>query len=384
MRKLALFLIALTVIAGCSKPKPDSSVITIGIFGDFGNKYGKYADEMKKAVELAVMNQNRKGGVFGKKIRLLSEDVPDIRDYVKAIDRFTFAKCDAVICAGGSDIALSVTIKCETARMTMLCPGLSEHDLPGKGDFTIPLLPDRGSVSVAASDFILNNIHARKGAVFYNRTDESFSLTQPFQTAFGSPLKKNLTFFTISRGEKNFASFAKETAAAKPQFVYLAVQKEQLHLILGSLKQENISVPVISAYDLSDPVIISDTAQLPDKTYYMKYIGANDDAGVFGRDFKVKNGSDPGSFALSAYDSYQLILDAYGKTTSEGKIPNDPLEFRKNIAHARNFKGASGSISFSKNGAAYRDIGVFTFVKGSVQKKAVYSLNENDMLKEQK
>lgn len=382
MRKLVLLFFTCALISGCSKAKPDNSVLTIGLFGDFNGKYNIHPSEMRNAVQLAVDNQNAKGGIGGKKIRLLLEDVSDIRECGKAIDRFIYAKCDALICVGGSDLALSSTLKTEMNRIPMLCPALSIKALPGKGDFTIPVIPAKDIISSAAAEYILNKIHSRKGSIFYIREDNSVSLLVTFQNAMESPQKKGCTYFTVNRNEKDFAPFASEVYNSKPQFVYSILGGEYVIPLLKSLKQANVTAPVLSSFDLSDPKYIGESALFPDNTLFIKFADTTDLTDQFRKEYAAKFKTEPDIFASSAYDSFLLIMSAYDKTTSGGKISSDSLELRKNIVQSKKFSGASGIISFSKNGAAFRNVDVLAVRKGTIHKVASYGYNEKDILAE--
>src|SRR5262245_46254964 len=80
--------------------------ITIAVIGPITGQYASFGEQMKRGAEMAVADLNAKGGVLGKKIKLMVEDdACDPKQAVAAANKVADAKVALVaghFCSGSS------------------------------------------------------------------------------------------------------------------------------------------------------------------------------------------------------------------------------------------------------------------------------------------
>lgn len=350
-RRVAV-LAAVAVLAGL--PGGPSGVeathtIKIGIAGPMTGGDAKQGQEFEKAGRLAL--EERKGMVAGHKIEVLVEDdKADPKEAVAVANKLVNAGVKAVIGHYNSSCSIPASDIYNEAGIVQITPTSSNPKLTERGYkmlFRIITRDDQQGVFVA--DYLKNVAKAKRVAIIHDKTTYGQGLAEETKAALEKLGLKPVFFEAITRGEKDFTPVVTKLKAVNPDYTYFTGYYAEGGILVRQFR--DLGVPgVFFAGDANqDPVfietagkaaegVIMSTAPLPEQVPA---------AAEFLKKFVAKYGPNPGPFVHYDYDAFNLLFLAMERA---GKEVDNPKAVAAELRKIRNYKGASGSITFNEKG----------------------------------
>ncbi len=342
--KTILWIIIIIVIIGGiwygMSEKPKEGVIKIGVIGHFSGKYADYGIPMKKAIELAVDEVNKGGGINNQKVELVVEDDnSDASNAATAMNKLvTVDKVDYILSAQGSGVTSAVTpIAQSNEKILMItlgsAPGLTEI-----GDYIFRSIPSDTYQAVKMVDFINNNLKSEKvGGLYLN-------------DAYGVGIKniinanKNTDNVVSEMFESGATDFRTQLLKIKESGAdtLVLVAHQEYPLILKQIKELNLAIKIIASETFKDENILKESGSSAEEVFVI-FMAEPEDYVNFNNNYQSKFGEKPSAYSMYAYDGTLALLKAI-----EGG--GDSVEFIKNNLIRVGFNGASGRVGFSEDG----------------------------------
>ena len=324
---------------GVSRKPKEEGVIKIGVIGHFSGKLADYGIPMKKAIELAVDEINKKGGINNQKVELVVEDDnSDASNAATAMNKLvTVDKVDYILSAQGSGVTSAVTpIAQSNEKILMItlgsAPGLTEI-----GDYIFRSIPSDTYQAVKMVDFINNNLKSEKvGGLYLN-------------DAYGVGIKNiisankntdNVISEMFGSGATDFRTQLLKIKESGADTLVL-VARQEYPLILKQIKELNLAVEIIASETFKDENILKESGSSAEGAF-VTFIAEPQDYVNFNNNYQSKFEEKPYAYSMYAYDGTLALLKAV-----EGGGNN--IESIKNNLIRVGFNGASGRVGFNKD-----------------------------------
>ena len=331
------------------KNTEEDETIKIGVF--FGitgpaevERSNNYQYEM---VKFAIEEVNAKGGVLGKKIETLFFDAQSTGLGAKiAAQKVVDAGVVAVVGPALSSTAQGAAPVLQKAKIPMVATTATNPDVTLIGDYIFRVCfidPFQGKV---AANFAIKDLGAKSAVVLTNAGNKySVGLAKFFMKSIQELGGKVLWEGDYSASETDFRSQLEKTKGLNPDVIYLPGYHRDSGFIIKQARNMGISVPFLGG----------DGWGLSMFKYGGDYINGNffsnnwhvDDPREASKNvvkrFEEKHGEI--RTTLLAYDAVMVVVDAIKRANS-----TEPQKIQQALAQTKGYKGATGNITFDKNG----------------------------------
>lgn len=320
-----------------SQASPSGAPLVVGVVEARSGASTFYSTETVQAVELAVVQVNKSGGILNRQVTLIhADDQSDPNLSVLAAQRLVDQGAKAILFTSGSASTLQARIVCTQQRIPCIAPTNVNAKIiaPPNNDYVF-LVANAGDATVVA---LVGAIHAAgyKRLAFY--TDASATATGT-AGAYEQAFKKADP--NISIVDKEFVPVAASDATAalirirdaKPDVVVMPgsadASIEALYHTTAS--RLGMQLPVFSTTSLQQPQIWKLAGKTLDGTVYTDNLSTkNSETQKVEKLFHNKYGADAPfiGFHANAWDAVFLLKHAFeaAGTTGDGTAVRNALE----------------------------------------------------------
>ncbi|MCD6099653.1 MAG: ABC transporter substrate-binding protein, partial [Candidatus Marinimicrobia bacterium] len=182
---IAVVVILVAVFFG-TQTKKGPEVIKIGAILPLTGGAGKYGEDAKLGIELAVEENNAKGGIKGKLIKVIFED--DQSNPQQTVSAFrkliTVHGVPVIIGAMTSSSALAVAPIAEQNRVVLISPSASAPVLSDAGDFVFRNELSDAYGGVVQAELTWKKLRIKKVAIIYINNDYGVGVKDAFEKTF--------------------------------------------------------------------------------------------------------------------------------------------------------------------------------------------------------
>jgi ABC-type branched-subunit amino acid transport system substrate-binding protein len=339
---LAGFLLAL-------EPVEASHTIKIGIAGPMTGGDAKMGQEFEKVGRLAL--EERKGMVAGHKIEFLVEDdKSDPKEAVSVANKLVNGGVKAVIGHYNSSCTIPASDIYNEASIVHITPTSSNPKITERGYkmlYRIITRDDQQGVFVA--DYLKDVAKAKRVAIIHDKTTYGQGLAEETQKALEKLGIKPVFFEAITRGEKDFTPVVTKLKATNPDYSYFTGYYAEGGILVRQFRDVGVPGTFFAGDANQDPVfietagkagegVIMSTAPLPEQVPA---------AAEFLKKFIAKYGPGPGPFVHYDFDAFNILFAAM---EGAGKEIDNPKAVSAEIRKVKDYKGASGTITFNDKG----------------------------------
>ena len=342
---LVLIILSLAFL-GVSCSKKDASEIKLGIISPLTGPAASFGVSQKNGSDLAIEELNSKGGVNGKKLVAIYEDSQvDPNKALAAFKKLTEVdKVSFVIEQGSTSEILALAPVAEKAKIILIASVASGAKITDAGDFTFRISPSDTVQGPIASDFATRK-GFKKAAIIFVNNDWGSGLKEGFEKRFQENGGEVLLSESMDPATKDFRTSLTKIKSAKPDIIYIPVHPDQAGVLLQQAKELGVKAQFFGTDSFSEKSILSVAGNAAEGVVFTipaKTAGPIFDE--FSKKYKAKFNTDANYIAAAAYDSVMVI----SKASSEGKY--DPEKTKSNLYQIKGYNGASGDITFDKNG----------------------------------
>lgn len=326
----------------------DTGPIKVGHYASLTGKDAAFGVATGKGVRLAIEEINAKGGVLGRKLEYLVEDIQSKQgESATAVKKLISRdKVAVVIGANSSANSLEAAPICQNAKIPMMAISSTNPAVTEKGDhiFRICFIdPFQGAV---LAKFAYTTLKARRVALLT-------SVNSPYSVGLSGVLKERFTALggaivaeqKHAEGDKDFRAQLTAIRAAKPDVIAATGFYSEAALICKQARTLGLDIPIIGGDGWEAPQLAELGGKAVENTYYCTYFSADNDSPevqAFVQRYKARwNGESPEGVSALGYDAMLLIADAMKRTNT----PGGP-KLRDAIATTRDFTGITGKTAF--------------------------------------
>ena len=372
------------VLAGCSGAKESagsSDSIKVGVNLELSGGVASYGESLKKGIDIAVAEINKKGGVDGKKLDLVEVDnKSEAAEATNGAVKLTSQdKVTAIIGAATSgDTVAQAQIANDTKTVLLTPSGTSPNvTVTDKGKLneyvfrTSFIDPFQGTV---AANFAAKELKVKNVAIFADSaSDYAKGLAASFKDTFEKEGGKIVAEEAYVGKDTDFRATLTRIKSKNPEFVFIPGYYEEVGLIIKQARELGLNVPLMGADGWDSPKLVELAgANALNNTFITNHYSSEDpDKKIqdFVTTFKDKyNGEAPNAFNALGYDTVYLLADAIKRAGG-----TDTAKIKDELAKTKDLSLVTGVVSIDKNHNPVKSATVLEYKDG----KQVFNVKVN-------
>lgn len=358
MFKLAtVAVLSLSLIAGCGTASTSGNAggsssggeIKLGALFEQTGGAAQYGTAGLKGAKLAVEQQNAKGGVLGKQIKLVEADN-------KSEPGESTAQATKLVT---QEKVVGMLGPMTTKTIAAIIPIVSQNKVPlvtpsGTG---AALTVDNGKLNPwifracfmdefqgeVGARFAIDTLKIKNVAMLIdNSGDYAKGLGKSFETVFTKDGGTIVAKENYVAGDKDFKAILGRVKAKNPDAIYVPGYYNEVGLIVKQARESGITVPIFGGDGFNGDETTKIAGQNNMTQIYFSDHVATDDPGLveFTKQYKAKYNEDPTGFAALGYDAATMMIKAIEAAGStEGEKVRVAMEGLKDV------KGVTGTIT---------------------------------------
>jgi len=356
---LFTFLALLLSLPSCPKKQPNE--IKIGVVLPLTGASANHGQDARDGLELAMEDIQKNPPIKGKEIQLIYEDNhSSATDSVSATQKLINSDGVRIIIGPiASSDALAMIPVTEASNVLLFSPAASSPKITGKGKifFRISLLAEpQGQM---AARFTLNTLKFDRVSIFFLNDDTGRGYAGSFADEF-QKLGGTIAF-QDSYGKEltDFKSQILKLKEAGSKVVYLPAVPRTLGLIIKQSHELGYDPIFVSNYGSEGADLLNIAGTLANERVFLTSFRLDS---RFIKRYKSRFGKEPGIAASLGYDSLSVIAEAI-----HSKNSTDPFIIRDGLHSLAGYIGATGKISFDRNGDPIRQIVIRKITNGTFE-----------------
>lgn len=339
----------LTSFSSCTQ-KNNENEILIGSYSSNTGATGSFGVLQKQGIEMAVDEINAKGGINGKKIKLINYDNKSDNDETLAVVNRLISQ-DNVLAIIGETTSGKSKIGAQIAqanKVVMLTPSATNPDVTKVGNYIFRACfidPFQGAVM---AKFTVDHLKFKKAAILRDvKSDYSVGLSDVFTNEFKKAGGEVLLDVSYQEGDIDFKSQLTSIKAKNPDVIFVPGYYNEVALLAKQLKELGMKQILLGGDGWSSPKLYEIAKDAITGHYFSNhYTTESTDPKTieFVKNYKAKHNEDPDVMAALGYDSVYLLAEAI-KNTKE--ITRETV--REELSKIKDFAGVTGKMSMNEN-----------------------------------
>jgi len=343
---IAVFFVSIVFFQACGK-KEEDNVIKIGAILPLTGSGALWGQNARKGIELALEQANRNNNINNKIFEVIFEDSKTLASqavtaFRKLID---IHKIQCAVVDMISSNVLAISPIAEREKVVIISPGASSPDITDAGEYTFRNWPSDALQGKVLAKFVATKKEIKRVAILFIENDFGESLTDVFTSTFEELGGSVIIAESFKQGATDFKNQITKVKSKNPEALILFVYPEEAPRLIKQIKSASINIPLFATAEIEDPSILKEPAV--NGIIYTFPKPANKEAPEvknFIISYKAKYNENPGIVADVAYDAINILIEAIRK------VGNDGPRIQKYLLSIKNYKGASGVITFDDNG----------------------------------
>ncbi|MBX2987642.1 MAG: ABC transporter substrate-binding protein [Bdellovibrionaceae bacterium] len=361
---LAALLSGLFVV-GCTKSGDE---IRVGEFGSLTGNEATFGISTNKGIRMAIDEVNEKGGIKGKKIKLITlDDQGKDTEAVQVVTRLiTQEKVVAVLGEVASSRTKAAAPIAQEYKIPLITPSSTNPEVTKIGDHVFRVCfidPFQGYVM---AKFASENLKLKKVAILRDvKNDYSVGLADVFAADFKKMGGEITSDISYQAGDVDFKAQLTQIRSKNPDAIYVPGYYTEVGLIAKQARDLGIKAPLMGGDGWDSSKLSEIGKDAINGSYFSNhYTSESTDPVVqdFIKRFKDKYGETPDGLAAMGYDAAKVLI-----TAMERAPDLNPKSIRDEIAKTKDFVGVTGKITLNENRDAVKSA-VIVQVQGATNK----------------
>jgi branched-chain amino acid transport system substrate-binding protein len=318
--------------------------IRVGHIASLTGKEAAFGVATRKGILLAVEEINAAGGVLGRPLEYLVEDLESKPGEAATATKKLISRDKVVVILGAnaSSNSLEAAPICQLSHVPMMAISSTNPTVTEKGDYIFRICfidPFQGAV---LAKFARDTLHANRIALLT-------AATAPYSVGLSNVLRERFTALggqvvaeqKYADGDKDFRAQLTAIRAEKPDVIAATGYYTEAALICIQARSLGLRVPLIGGDGWEAPQLVTLGGKAVEGTFYSTYFSAENTAPEvreFVRRYRARwNGETPEAVSALGYDAMRLVAAAmeHSGTTAGPALRNA-------IAATKNFPGVTG------------------------------------------
>jgi branched-chain amino acid transport system substrate-binding protein len=355
---LVIFTVNLLLFVSCKKESNDGpATLRIGVIVPLTGNAGVLGDYSLKGFQLAVEEQNKTGGLLGKKIELDIEDSKaDPKEGVTILKNMLEGnQRPFMIYSIMSGVTLALKPITESSGLILLS-AVNTDKLLENSMYTIQACISAKSIGQNLSIYLRDSMMVRDLTMFYANNEFGISVKDAVVI---NCAEKGITVQNVEPFEENSLDY-KSLIAAKitksTECVYVAGVGTALGTMLKQIKESGYAGKIISDPLITFPDVVNVTGDAIKGIPYLDYafdVNSQDTNTIaFVKAFRERFGANPQNYSVITYDGARMLFKAI---ENEGSL--DVVKIVDRFRKMKDYQGVFGKNSVENRNILYS----FTF-----------------------
>lgn len=327
----------------------------------------KYGAGQKNAVELAVADLNKVGGV---KYKLtVEDDQTDPKQGIQLFEQFVQNGESVIIGPTLSNTAMQTDPVAQEGKTPVIGVSNTAEGVTALGDHVWRDSLTEGAVIPQTIKAATDKYNLKNVVVMYSNDD---AFTESGYQAMADALKKDgvtvTETLTFSKTDTDFHALLDKVKKANPDAIVVSALLDAAVPLVTQAREIGITAPIVGGNGFNSPALISGAGTAAEGVIVgAAWNSASDNSQnqKFIADYKAKYSADPDQFAAQAYAGMQIIDNAVRIGCS-----GERDAINTNFAKVKDLQTVLGNFSFDENRDAVQDAlvqvikdGKFTILK---------------------
>lgn len=350
---LALVLLCLPQPLAAGEPKTVPE-ITIGVVGPMSGDLAHMGRSVREAVALAAEEWNEKGGILGRRIRLLLEDDRnDPAEAAAAAKRLVQAGVWGVIGHLTSAGSLPASSIYHAAAVPQITPSSTDPRLTAQGFMNLFRTCGRDDQQGrVAAEFVLDSLQPRRVVILHDQTAYGQALAEAFERRIVYERRGlSITRLALSSGEKDLGSVIEQIKVKEPDLLYFGGVYREGGLLARRLREQGVKATLVSGDGMVGTEFIDLAGEAAATGTYLTFapdpmLLPSAEAAI--KRFQNRYGA-IGPYTLYAYDAAGALFTAIAR--AKPKAASRPHLLRVSQAlHRMTYMGTLGRLRWDSKG----------------------------------
>jgi branched-chain amino acid transport system substrate-binding protein len=363
---------------GCSKKQPETSEIKIGILTPLTGDVASWGEMQKRSTDLALEKVNLRGGIRGRKVKVLYED--DQANPKVGVNTFnklaTVDKVAIVVGCPASNVTLSIAPIANKEKVVLLSSGSTATKVGEAGPYIFRIMPSDEIQSSIMANWAWD-LGFRKIAIIYEQNAWGSGLMEAFKRDFSAKGGNIVLVEGSDPGTTDFRSQLSKIKSIDPNAIYAPLYTKGAGLMIKQAREMGIKQQFLGADVYETPELVEAGGSAVDGVLYTKYGEYHgSEYQAFEREYKEKYKIDTvEAYAQYCYDAFMIAIEALTIVPHDRELNGENV--RDALLSISNYRGVTGISDFNgKNSASGK-----TFDKMTVQNGKHIPYNPSGMKK---
>lgn len=320
--------------------------ILVGEYGSLTGPQATFGQSTHNGIMMAVDEINAKGGIKGRKIRVITED--DQSKQEEAANAVTKLISQNNVIAMLGEVASSSSIAaapiCQANKVPMISPSSTNPEVTKKGDYIFRVCFIDTYQGESLANYVAQQIGVKTAAILTDiKSDYSQGLAQFFEQRFKKLGGKVVAKASYANGDSDFRSQLTSVKAANPEILFVPGYYTDIGQIAIQARDLGIKVPLVGGDGWESPKLIEIGGKALEGCYYANHYFYADPTPIvhnFVQKYKDRFGQTPDALAALGYDAARVLADSMNRAA---KV--DGPSIRDAVAATKSFAGVTGAIT---------------------------------------
>jgi len=330
----------------CTKPQTE---IQIGLVSALTGPVAPYGTNVRDGCMMAVEEINDKGGINGKKIKLIIEDEESSpQKAVTAVQKLiTINKVEVIIGPVISSGFLAAAPIAEENKVVLFSPTGMADNIRDAGDFIFRNRTSASQEAGALARYIMEETQLQRFGIIRANSDYAVSFAKVCQEVIAQKNGTILIEESFEQGASDFRTQLTKIKNANPDALIVIGVPIELGKMLKQIKELGITKPLFSN-SIDSPQIFELAAGAEEglifSTTFYEPAAGDERLKTFDKKFQEKFKRSSHFFAANAYDAVYILKEVIQVHGYSGEKIKDGLYTLKN------FYGVIGVVEFDEKG----------------------------------
>ena len=357
---IVLVLVSLCFVISCSKSKKstDSEFLLIGTQGPLTGAVNYFGTQILGGVELAVEEINRKGGVNGKQVKLISFDSKgDAKQSLIIANTLVTSNVCVVVGEPTSSAFLSSRSAYDRHNIPVLSAGATAEGVTEGLDYVFRTTLQDSIGAPYLTDYLIDVKKYKNYAIITN-TGDSYSVS--LSSFFRNHLRKrNANIVAEGKIFGNPTDVSAEIRKLRGKDIDVVIYTgyyQEAATILNEMGKQGIDAIMAGADGLQQDVFTPLVGDLGIGTMYYAGFSPNTDNALVEQfnQLALQKKLQSEVFAAQAYDTANIVFSIMEKADITDCSKESRTRIKSGLAKVRNYEGVAGTLSFDDEGNALK------------------------------
>lgn len=337
---------AIVLAGGCTKKDNE---IVVGEYGSLTGNDASFGQSTNKGIRMAFDEYNAKGGVKGKKIKLITYDDQGKPEEAAAVVKrlITQDKVVAILGEVASSRSLAAAPIAQQYKVPMISPSSTNPKVTAVGDYifrTCFIDPFQGKVG---AKFAAENLKLTKAVILRDvKNDYSVGLADVFAEEYKKLGGEILADMSYQAGDVDFKAQLTQMKSKSPQVIFIPGYYTEVGLIARQARELGIKAVLLGGDGWDGDKLNEIGKEAINGQYYSNHYTTESTEPLvqdFISKFKTKYNETPDAMAALGYDTARILAEAIQRTENLGSET-----LRNEIAKTKDFAGVTGKITLNE------------------------------------